>query len=306
MASPTVSPTSSSPNRGTDAAGRRRRLPAGRAGLLVAALAVPLGLGATVGTAYAGFTLTENSVRNIHLAPDSIGVHKLRTGAVTSRVLRDGTITRRDLAPGLQALLNDTPGSGEPGAPGQQGPQGPPGPPGPPGPAGSQGEPGPAGPQGEPGEAGPAGPAGSGGGVYTTPANQGTPNSIAIPILVINTPQRFNDTAQPLNDGANFLTPANWEFTEAGTYEVTYQLSVQVPLALVALNTWATLDGPNGTSVPGSHMVSTFSQSVLAPVNLQRTFTFNAAVGDQLGLYVSSNLLGSVRVSQGATITKIA
>ncbi|CAM3485691.1 hypothetical protein NODU109028_19220 [Nocardioides dubius] len=286
----------------------RRTLPrpSRRTGIAIASTGVALAVGLSVSGAY-GADLAERVIRNPDLAPGSIGVHKLRTGAVTSRVVRNGTLRAEDFAPGVLGSGAQGP-QGETGAAGPQGPPGPAGAQGVTGPAGAPGTPGPTGPAGVPGPQGPAGDA-AGGGVYTTPANQGEPNTIAIPILVINTPQRFNDTAVPLNDEGDYLTPVTWEFTEAGTYQVTYQLGIQAPLALVGITTHATLGtggSPADSTIPGSSLISTYNQSVLATQNIERTFTFNAEAGERLGVWVASNLLGTVRTSQRVTITKIS
>jgi hypothetical protein len=75
--------------------------------MIVAMIALFVALG---GAAYAGVTLSKNSVRsntivngqvkNVDLATNSVGALKIKTGAVTSVKVRDGALTGADLAPG--------------------------------------------------------------------------------------------------------------------------------------------------------------------------------------------------------------
>lgn len=102
------------------------RLP--RPSTVIACLALAVALG---GTGYAAIALPAGSV----------GTAQLKTGAVVSSKVRDGSLRARDFAAG------ELP-AGERGATGPQGPQGPAGASGPQGPAGPTGA---AGPQGPPG-----------------------------------------------------------------------------------------------------------------------------------------------------------
>lgn len=143
---------------------------------VVATLALFVALG---GVSYAAVTLPARSV----------GTKQLKSGAVTSAKVRNGTLRARDFrsgrlprgrtgpagadgADGLPGMNGAAGGRGEPGSKGDRGEPGPagaggaPGPPGPPGsaggdgPTGSTGPPGVAGASGAQGPQGPAGPAG--------------------------------------------------------------------------------------------------------------------------------------------------
>ncbi|NQX44059.1 hypothetical protein HQN87_01840 [Paenibacillus tritici] len=120
-----------------------------------------------------------------------------------------------------------------------------------------------------------------------TSQNASTANSIAIPILLINTPQLFGQIGL-ITAGVG----ANPRVLLKGT------VSVQLPLALIGI----TVTIVRGT-VPSDPVVysatSTFSLSVLAP----QVITFSAddflpAITPQLTYtaFISSNLLGTVRV----------
>ncbi|WFR65299.1 hypothetical protein P9222_15875 [Paenibacillus amylolyticus] len=121
-----------------------------------------------------------------------------------------------------------------------------------------------------------------------TSQNASLAGSIAIPILVINTPQLFGQIG--LIPSATIGTNPRVQFK--GT------VSVQLPLALVGI----TITIVRGT-VPTDPVIysatSTFSLSVLAPQII--TFSaddYNPPLTPQLTYtaFVSSNLLGSVRV----------
>jgi hypothetical protein len=118
-----------------------------RAGLtyanVVGTLALFVALG---GVSYAAVTLPAHSV----------GAQQLRTDAVTSDKVRDGSLRKRDFNNG--ALPRGK--MGDPGQDGQPGDAGPPGPRGEHGPAGAKGDPGPMGANGGAGDDGRAGPAG--------------------------------------------------------------------------------------------------------------------------------------------------
>ena len=90
------------------------------------------------GTSYAAVSLPRNSINSAQLKPGAVAATDLRTGAVTSRSVRNRSLRPQDLAPGT--LLR--------GAAGPAGPAGPAGSTGPAGPAGAQGDTGPQGPAG--------------------------------------------------------------------------------------------------------------------------------------------------------------
>ena len=117
--------------------------------------------------------------------------------------------------------------------------------------------------------------------------NATTGNSIAIPILVINTPQLFAQVGL-ITAGVGALPRVQF----AGT------IGVQIPLALAGI----TITVVRGT-LPSDPVVfaatSTFSLSVLAPQII--TFTgadYTPPITPQLTYtaFISSNLLGTVRV----------
>lgn len=120
-----------------------------------------------------------------------------------------------------------------------------------------------------------------------TSQNASTANSIAIPILVINTPQLFGQIGL-LSEGVT----TNPRVLLKGT------ISVQLPLALVGI-TIRIVRGTLATDPVVYSATSTFSLSLLAPQVI--TFSaadFNPPVTPQLTYtaFVSSNLLGTVRV----------
>jgi hypothetical protein len=120
-----------------------------------------------------------------------------------------------------------------------------------------------------------------------TSQNASTSNSIAIPILVVDTPQLFGQIG--LNaDGAT------------GTPRVllTGTIAVQLPLALVGI-TITVVRGTLPTDPLVYSATSTFSLSVLAP----QIITFSAADYNPTltplltyTAFISSNLLGTIRV----------
>ncbi|WP_434750177.1 hypothetical protein [Paenibacillus amylolyticus] len=120
-----------------------------------------------------------------------------------------------------------------------------------------------------------------------TSQNASLANSIAIPILVINTPQLFGQIGLITdNIGAN----PRVQFT--GT------VTVQLPLALVGV-TITVVRGTLSTDPVIYSATSTFSLSVLAPQVI--TFSasdFNPPITPQLTYtaFISSNLLGTIRV----------
>jgi hypothetical protein len=120
-----------------------------------------------------------------------------------------------------------------------------------------------------------------------TSQNASTANSIAVPILVINTPQLFGQIGL-LTGGA----VTNARVLLKGT------ISLQLPLALVGI----TITIVRGT-LPSDPVVysatSTFNISLLAPqVIAFSAADFNPPISPQLTYtaFVSSNLLGTIRV----------
>ncbi|MEK3685494.1 hypothetical protein GC101_23910 [Paenibacillus sp. LMG 31459] len=120
-----------------------------------------------------------------------------------------------------------------------------------------------------------------------TSQNASTANSIAIPILVINTPQLFGQIGI-ITQGVT----TNPRVILKGT------VSVQLPLALVGV-TISIVRGTLPTDPLVYSATSTFSLSVLAP----QVITFSAddfipPITPQLTYtaFITSNLLGTVRV----------
>ena len=110
----------------------------------------------TVVAAVLGASPIGEAAKNVVLPAGSVGTVQLRSSAVTSAKVKNGSLTIADLAPGtLKAGAQ-----GPAGAMGPAGPKGEQGMPGAAGPAGPQGAPG---PKGEPGAAGPKGDTGPSG-----------------------------------------------------------------------------------------------------------------------------------------------
>ncbi|MCG7383321.1 hypothetical protein [Paenibacillus sp. ACRRY] len=121
-----------------------------------------------------------------------------------------------------------------------------------------------------------------------TSQNASLANSIAVPILVANTPQLFGQIGLVTTAGMG----ANPRVQMKGT------VSVQLPLALVGI-TITVVRGTAPTDPIVYSATSTFSLSVLAPQVI--TFSaddYNPPVLPQLTYtaFISSNLLGTVRV----------
>ncbi|SET16057.1 hypothetical protein [Paenibacillus sp. NFR01] len=120
-----------------------------------------------------------------------------------------------------------------------------------------------------------------------TSQNASYGNSIAIPILVINTPQLFGQIGL-VTTGIT----TNPRVLLSGT------VSLQLPLALVGI-TVTVVRGTLPTDPVVYSATSTFSLSVLAPQVISFSADdFNPPITSQLTYtaFVSSNLLGSVRV----------
>ncbi|MNC55196.1 hypothetical protein D3C76_258790 [compost metagenome] len=120
-----------------------------------------------------------------------------------------------------------------------------------------------------------------------TSQNATTANSIAIPILVVNTPQLFGQIGL-ITAGVT----TNPRVLLKGT------ISLQVPLALIGI-TVTIVRGTLPTDPVVYSATSTFNLSVVAPQVI--TFSaddFSPPVTPQLTYtaFVSSNLLGTVRV----------
>ncbi|WP_238655151.1 hypothetical protein [Paenibacillus piscarius] len=120
-----------------------------------------------------------------------------------------------------------------------------------------------------------------------TSQNASFANSIAIPILVIDTPQLFGQIGL-ITAGVG----ANPRVILKGT------ISLQLPLALVGI-TVTIVRGTLATDPLVYSATSTFNLSVLAPQVI--TFSaddFTPPITDQLTYtaFVSSNLLGTIRV----------
>lgn len=120
-----------------------------------------------------------------------------------------------------------------------------------------------------------------------TSQNASTANSIAIPILVVDTPQLFGQIG--LNSEGVTGTP---RVILKGT------IAVQLPLALVGI-TVTIVRGTLATDPLVYSATSTFSLSVLAPQII--TFSaddFNPPVTPLMTYtaFISSNLLGTIRV----------
>ncbi|UPK42242.1 MULTISPECIES: hypothetical protein [Paenibacillus] len=121
-----------------------------------------------------------------------------------------------------------------------------------------------------------------------TSQNASLAGSIAIPILVVNTPQLFGQIGLVTTAGIG----ANPRVQFKGT------VSVQLPLALVGI-TITIVRGTVATDPVIYSATSTFNLSILAPQVI--TFSaddFNPPITPQLTYtaFVSSNLLGTIRV----------
>ncbi|MFK0523488.1 hypothetical protein ACINKY_14865 [Paenibacillus illinoisensis] len=121
-----------------------------------------------------------------------------------------------------------------------------------------------------------------------TSQNASLANSIAVPILVVNTPQLFGQIGLITTAGMG----ANPRVQMKGT------VSVQLPLALVGI-TITVVRGTAPTDPIVYSATSTFNLSVLAPQVI--TFSaddYNPPVLPQLTYtaFISSNLLGTIRV----------
>lgn len=117
--------------------------------------------------------------------------------------------------------------------------------------------------------------------------NASLANSIAIPILVINTPQLFGQVG--LN---TYSTGTNIRVMFNGV------VSVQLPLALVGV-TITVVRGTMSTDPVVYSATSTFSLSILAPQIIAFSGNdYNPPAVDQLNYtaFISSNLLGTIRV----------
>jgi hypothetical protein len=134
-----------------------------------------------VGTLALFIALGGVSYAAVKLPAKSVGTKQLKTGAVTSAKVRDGSLLAKDF--GKDELPRGDAGepgeNGRNGAPGPAGPKGDGGPPGSTGPAGQNGASGPAGPSGAAGPSGPTGPRGPTGATGPTGSDgqQGPPGT---------------------------------------------------------------------------------------------------------------------------------
>jgi len=120
-----------------------------------------------------------------------------------------------------------------------------------------------------------------------TSQNASYANSIAIPILVVDTPQLFGQIGLITEGGTT-----NLRVLLSGT------VSVQLPLALVGI-TITIVRGTLPTDPLVYSATSTFSLSVLAPQVISFSADdFNPPITPQLTYtaFVSSDLLGTIRV----------
>jgi len=118
--------------------------------------------------------------------------------------------------------------------------------------------------------------------------NASLANSIAIPILVINTPQLFGQVG------------LNTYQTNSSNVHVTFQgvVSVQLPLALVGV-TITVVRGTMSTDPVVYSATSTYSLSVLAPQIIAFSGgDYNPPAANQTTYtaFISSNILGTIRV----------
>ena len=162
---------------------------------MVARIRAGLSYANVVGTLALFIALGGVSYAAVKLPARSVGTKELKTGAVTSAKVRNGSLRRADFKPGqLRGGASGIAGAdGADGLPGMNGAQGPkgdtgaPGAKGDPGPVASAGPAGPAGPagadgadgaDGTDGAAGPAGPAGPAGSSTGVPGADGAPGPI--------------------------------------------------------------------------------------------------------------------------------
>ena len=120
-----------------------------------------------------------------------------------------------------------------------------------------------------------------------TSQNASYANSIAVPILLINTPQLFGQIG--LNTAGVSGTPR---------VQLNGTISLQLPLALVGI-TITIVRGTTLSSPVVYSATSTFDLSLLAPQVIAFNATdFNPPITSQLTYtaFISSNLLGTIRV----------
>jgi len=119
-----------------------------------------------------------------------------------------------------------------------------------------------------------------------TSQNASESNSIAIPMLVINTPQLFGQV------GLNTQGGSNMRVTFQGT------IAVQLPLAMVGV-TIRVVRGTMATDPLVFSCTNTYNLSVLAPQAISfNGADFNPPVAAQTTYtaFISTNLLGTIRV----------
>jgi len=219
--------------------------------------------------------------------------------------------------------------NGEVGPQGSQGPAGDEGPTGPAGAAGPEGDDGPTGatgvdgPEGDQGPTGAAGDDGATGATGETGATGATgeavssfcgasalANSIAIPILVVDTPQtvagRFSQGAPPPCSGSAIASSAgDFTFLESGIYVLRLQVALQVPLAVVNITLKVIQDlGSLSPQVLGS-VVYTYNESVLGTQQADGEFVLAVPDGTVVSPTIESNLLGVVNTSGMVSVQKV-
>jgi hypothetical protein len=123
-----------------------------------------------------------------------------------------------------------------------------------------------------------------------TSQNASYANSIAIPILVVDTPQLMGQVG---------LNVSQAQETDLVAVQFTGVVSVQLPLALVGI-TVTVVRGSLPTDPLVFSATETFDLSVLAPQVITVTGSdYNVDITDDLLVYtmfIQSNLLGTIRV----------
>jgi hypothetical protein len=244
---------------------------------VTASIALFLAVG--TGGAYAADKL----VRTSDIRDRAVTSAKLDYRSVTASKIANGAVTTRTLSAATRRLIDDAArrggaagAAGAAGAQGERGAQGP------------KGETGPQGPQGEPGADG----ADGADGATWARTRSYPPNSLAVPLLVVNT---------PIKAGADVTVP------EAGDYLVSTQVGVQGPLTLHTVTCGVTT-GAGTTFLPGTATQVTTNPTVLAPYNVQGdpVVVEDLPAGTQLVNTCSTSTLGAVVVSARLTAVAVA
>lgn len=122
-----------------------------------------------------------------------------------------------------------------------------------------------------------------------TSQNASTAGSIAVPILVVDTPQLFGQVGLNLYNAPTDSTIA---------VQFSGVIAVQLPLALVAI-TITVVRGTLPTDPVVFSQSSTFDLSVLAPQDIAFSgsdFNVPHVANQPYTAFISSNLLGTIRV----------